>query len=94
MIRVLIERQFVEGMREELERVVREVIQEAVRAPGYLSGEILRDVEDDNHFVVISNWRSLEHWDAWYASDARRRVMACVEPMLQEPEHITVAEPV
>lgn len=94
MIRVFIERHFVEGMQEELERVVREVIQEAVHAPGYLSGEILRNLENPNHFVVISNWRSRRHWEKWLDSDQRRRVMSYVTPMLMEPERITVMEPV
>ena len=94
MIRVYIERQFIDGMEGEIERVVRDVIHSAVCAPGYLSGEILRDQADHNHYVVVSSWRSREHWDAWLVSDARCQSMARVTPMLREPERILVMEPV
>ncbi len=94
MIRVLIERRFLEGMQQELERVVTDVIHAAVRAPGYLSGEILRDTKDRNHYVVVSSWRSVENWEAWLVSPERQLVMGHVNPMLIEPERILVMETV
>lgn len=94
MIRVLIERRFAEGMEQELQRVLMEARQEAIRIPGYISGETLRDSDNPWHYVVISTWRSRHAWERWMDSAARRNVMAHISPMLVEEERVTVMEPV
>lgn len=93
MIRVLIERQFAEGMHEELRRAEMEARQQAMQIPGYISGETLRDRDNPQRNVVISTWRSVEDWDAWQVSDARKKIVDALSPILVEPERITVLEP-
>lgn len=93
MIRVLIERLFAEGMHDELRRAEMEARQQAMQIPGYISGETLRDRENPQHNVVISTWRSIEEWEAWHASEARRKILDNLNPILVEPEKITVLEP-
>lgn len=93
MIRVLIERVFAEGMDEELRKAEMDARQQAMRIPGYISGETLRDVDDPQRNVVISTWRSIEDWEAWKSSEARNSVLQSLKPMLVEPERITVLQP-
>ncbi len=94
MVRVLIDRHVSEGMVEDYRRCLREMRLQAVHKEGYISGESLRDAADAHHFVVISTWRSRAAWDAWAGSEARRGVMLRIAPMLEEPERVTVLEPV
>ena len=93
MIRVLIERLFAEGMHEELRRAEMEARQQAMQVPGYISGETLRDLDNPQRNVVISTWRSAGDWEAWQASEARKRILDILSPILVEPEKITVLEP-
>ncbi|MEW6488289.1 MAG: antibiotic biosynthesis monooxygenase [Thermodesulfobacteriota bacterium] len=94
MVRVLIERRISEGLMGDFQQALRRTRLVAVQKPGYLSGESWRDADDPNRYVVISTWTSRQAWDAWAASDARRVAMGEIRPMLQEPERITVLEPV
>ena len=93
MIRVLIERRIREGAGTEYERTQRELRFEALREHGYLTGETWRDLDDPQHYVVISTWRSRGEWDGWAACDARRAVLDRLTPLVRS-ERITFFEPV
>ncbi len=94
MVRVMIERRVAEGMVEAYQRSVREMRHEALRHEGYISGETLREVADPRHYVIISTWSDPVAWERWAASEARQRVMRRIAPLLEEPEKVTVFEPV
>lgn len=91
MVRVLIERTIREGAGGEYEHVQRELRFEALREHGYLTGETWRDLDDPHHYVVISTWRSRGEWDGWAGSDARRRVLDRLAPLVLS-ERITLFE--
>jgi heme-degrading monooxygenase HmoA len=93
MIRVLIDRVFAQGMEEELRGIEQEARQQAVKIAGYISGESLRDTSNPQHNLVISTWRSREDWERWMASDRRKTVTTRITPLLEQPETITVFEP-
>lgn len=91
MVRVLIDRRIREGAATDYERTQRELRFEALREHGYLTGETWRDLDDAHHYVVISTWRSRSDWDGWATSDARRRVLEQLAPMVLS-ERITFFE--
>lgn len=93
MIRVLIDRYFAPGTDDELRKVELQARQEAIRMPGYISGETLRDTSNPQHNIVISTWRSRQEWDAWMASQAREKLALEIAALLIQPEQITVLEP-
>jgi len=92
MIRVLIERHIAESLEEAYEQRARFVLQHAVAAPGFISGETLVDSHDPNHRITLANWRSEADWDRWYHSQERRDLMAELVPMMDKDETITVLE--
>jgi len=92
MIRVLIERHIAESLEEAYEQRARVVLQHAVAAPGFISGETLVDSHDPNHRITLANWRSEADWDRWYHSPERRDLMAELIPMMDKDETITVLE--
>lgn len=49
---------------------------------GYISGETLRNVDDRNEYLVISNWKSLEAWQRWFASEKRAEKEGTVDALL------------
>lgn len=92
MIRVLIERRLIEQVDTFAYEALRELRHEAIKKPGYISGETLRNIDDPNHYVVISSWQSREDWDAWCQSEERLRTDEQLRAVLTEPEKITVFE--
>lgn len=90
MIRVLIERHIAETLEAAYEERSRRVLQQAVGAPGFISGETLVDATDPNHRLTLANWRSVSDWDQWYHSDLRKELMAEVVPMMDQDEKITI----
>lgn len=92
MIRVLIERHIAETLEDAYEERARRVLQQAVSAPGFISGETLADSHDPNHRITLANWRSEADWDRWYHSEERREFMAELVPMMDSNETITVLQ--
>lgn len=92
MIRVLIERHIAESLETAYEERSRKVLQRAVAAPGFISGETLVDSHDPNHRITLANWRSEADWNRWYQSHDRRSLMTELVPMMDKDEAITVLE--
>ncbi len=92
MIRVLIERHIAESLEDAYEQRARKVLQQAVSAPGFISGETLCDRHDPNHRITMANWRSEADWDRWFHSEERRELMSELVPMMDREEIITVLE--
>ena len=92
MIRVLIERHIAETLEDAYEQRARQVLQQAISAPGFISGETLSDSHDPNHRITLANWRSEADWDRWYRSQERRDLMSELVPMMDREEIITVLQ--
>jgi heme-degrading monooxygenase HmoA len=93
MVRILIERRIREGAGAEYERGQRELRFEALRDHGYITGETWRDLDDPHHYVVISTWRTRHEWEGWADSQARRRVLDRLAPLVVS-ERVVFFEPV
>ncbi|MFO7962615.1 MAG: antibiotic biosynthesis monooxygenase family protein [Desulfobacterales bacterium] len=44
----------------------------AMKQPGYISSETLRNIDDPNTVLVISMWEDLKAWEAWETSYTRK----------------------
>ncbi|MCW5891235.1 MAG: antibiotic biosynthesis monooxygenase [bacterium] len=91
MIRVLIERRVRRGRGPAYEHLQRELRFEALREHGYLTGETWRDLDDPDHYVVISTWRHRADWEGWVAAPARQAVLERLSSLV-ESERITLYE--
>lgn len=92
MIRVLIERHIAESLEAAYEERSRKILQRAVAAPGFISGETLVDSRDPNHRFTLANWRSAADWERWYHSAERRGQLDEIAPMLDQDEKITILD--
>ncbi|UZE94642.1 antibiotic biosynthesis monooxygenase family protein [Alkalimarinus alittae] len=92
MIRVIIERHIAETLETTYEQAAKNTLQQAVSADGFISGESLRNANDPNHRLILSNWRSVQDWHRWFQSDERKDVMNVLMPMLETDEKITILE--
>lgn len=90
MIYVLVERHIADGMQSTYELASRNALEAAHRAPGFINGETLTDIQRPNHRYLLSKWRSLHDWKNWYYSDARHEAMNQLNLTLSDFEKITL----
>ncbi|MFZ2290554.1 MAG: antibiotic biosynthesis monooxygenase family protein [Halopseudomonas yangmingensis] len=93
MIKVLIERIIAEGLEQPYEEIARKVLQATLQSPGFISGESFRDIQRPNHRVIMVTWQNRHSWERWENSPERLEYISLFAAMLQEPERITLLEP-
>ncbi len=92
MIRVLIERYVDASLEQHYEIAARKILQGAVQAPGFISGESLRDMQNSNHRLILCTWTSIQQWQQWQTSQIRHNLMAELAPMLDREEKVTLLD--
>ena len=90
MIKVLLERSIKGKNVKEITRLLRMMRVLAMQQPGYISGETLHAVDDPNHYLVISSWESMAHWQAWFGSPERQKLQAEVDACMESPTRLRV----
>jgi heme oxygenase (mycobilin-producing) len=85
MIKVLLERTIRGKHVGEAARLMRQMRVLAMQQTGYISGETLHAVDDPNHYLVISAWESLDHWQDWFNHPDRQRLQQEVDALLGSP---------
>jgi len=92
MIKVIIERRIAEGLEEHYNHAIRNTLKAVLDAPGYLASESLTDVQNTNHRLIITSWASLQAWESWYMSPARKEATVEIAAILDGEEKVTVTE--
>lgn len=92
MIRVMIDRHIAETLETHYWDLIRRLLQQAVSAPGFISGETLTDMNDANHCIIWSTWRSEADWENWLRSPERKTMMEQLAPMLDREEKYLVLQ--
>lgn len=93
MVRVVIEHKI--KSREDVDaaiEVIREIRNEAMRQPGFITGETLTNVDDPTYMLVISTWENRDAWDAWDTSQKRIDLKPQINRYLSEPYSVRVFE--
>ena len=90
MITVIIERHIARDMRSTYESFAKQIIQATVSAPGFISGESLRGLDDPNARYIVVKMNNKSNWLQWLQSKERRELVALVNPLLTIPEKITL----
>lgn len=85
VVKVLITRRFQEGQTMEVLAMLNQLRLQAMIQPGYITGETLIGHDDGQKVVVVSTWRSAEHWLKWKDNPDRQAHEAKLEPLLLEP---------
>jgi heme-degrading monooxygenase HmoA len=64
---------------------LRELRNEAMKQPGYITGETLVDLEDPRNVLVISTWHTVEQYNAWNKSESYTKTTRQVDLLIAEP---------
>jgi heme-degrading monooxygenase HmoA len=92
MIRVIIDRHIAETLEANYEDAALEILSASVKAPGFISGESLCDLDDPRHRIVLCKWRSRLDWDNWNASPERKSLMGKLTLMLDRNESVSLLD--
>ena len=84
-IRVFIKRQIKKGKTEDTLTLLNEIRSQALKQPGYISGETLVNHYDPCKIAVVSTWQTLEDWIRWQESDTRSAKTGQLESLQEGP---------
>lgn len=90
MVKILLERTIKGKHVGKIVQLLRLMRVKAMQQPGYIAGETLHAADDPNHYLVISTWESLAHWEAWYKNPERQKLHDEVESYLESPTRLSI----
>ena len=90
MLAVLIKRVLASEMGATYEEFSSKIIQAAVPAKGFISSKSFKDLNDTKVRYTMIQMESLADWKAWYQSDERKKALGQIQPLLREPEDISI----
>lgn len=81
-VKALIKRTVTHERAKEMIPLFRQMRALAMNMDGYISGETLRNLNNSEEFLVISNWQSSEDWVQWLNSAERQQVQRKIDELL------------
>lgn len=92
-IKVVMERTVNPENKEQLLGLLTKLREKAIHQQGYISGETLSSLENQETHLVISTWNTLQDWRAWENNQDRRVLVAMIDNLLVAPAKIQVFMP-
>jgi len=72
--------------REEIEQIVRGILESTRVQRGCLSYRFCRDVEDVNEYLIIERWETQTDLEEFIRSESYRKLLAAMELLAKPPE--------
>ena len=91
-VKIFIRRQVAANNILELTVLLKKLRALTLSQPGYIYGETLRRLDQDNECLVISTWRSLEDWDNWFQNNERVAIQQQIDELLGETTEYAIYE--
>ena len=87
-VKILIKRKFKDGNMQAASRFLINTRTAAMKQPGYIASENLRNLDDRDQIVVVSMWETIEAWETWKNSEERKAIVAEFEDYyVGEPQY-------
>jgi heme-degrading monooxygenase HmoA len=87
-IRIIIDRKVKKGKEGDFAKLLRKLRSKAMFSKGYISGEMLRDRDDPQNYIVISAWQSVADWDKYEKVPETSKIHARIEKMMARPTKV------
>ena len=92
MIKSMVERHVRAGKETDMADLLEELWIKAMKAPGYITGETLRSVDEPGIWLTISTWSDISNWRAWSNSSERQEAVKKIESLLRTPSKESIYE--
>ena len=84
-VKVFIKRYVKKGKTQEAVELLKDVRSQALKQPGYISGETLINHYDPCNITVVSTWQTIDDWIRWEESDERSAKEDQLEDLQEGP---------
>lgn len=92
MIKVFINRKVPHELQTPYTEVAKAILHASMKSEGFIKGEVMHDINDPEHRLVVATYKTLDDWNRWYLSQERRELMNRLQPMLERDELIKIYE--
>ncbi len=82
MVKAFINREVPRDKEKEIIQLFREMRELAMKQPGYISGETMKNVNQPDEYMVISTWTSSADWQQWLDSPERQKIQNEIDAVL------------
>ena len=89
-VKILIKRKIPHDKAREMIPLFRQMRASAATQSGYITGETLRSLDNQEEFLVISTWQSSEDWTKWMKSEERNKVQRKIDELLGGKTHCEI----
>jgi len=89
-VKVFIKRYVKKGETEAAVKLLIDVRSQALKQPGYISGETLVNHYDPCKITVVSTWQTIDDWIRWQESDERAAEEDQLESLQEGPAHFEI----
>ena len=89
-VKVFIKRNIKKGKTEDTLALLNEVRSQALKQPGYISGETLINHYDPSNITVVSTWQTIDDWIRWQESDERAAQEDQLESLQEGPANFEI----
>ncbi len=89
-VKVFIKRYVKTGQTEAALELLKEVRSQALKQPGYISGETLVNHYDPCQITVVSTWQTIDDWIRWQESDERSATEDRLEGLQEGPANFEI----
>ncbi len=78
-----------EGSQAEWDSAMRQRMQEAHTANGWISGRILVPVDNPNGRVIVGTWQARADWEKWHTDEDFRETRERLEGLQAKPDEVS-----
>ena len=92
MVRIIIERNILDGKLDDYHALIRQAKNKASNMPGFLSGEIFHVKDHPHQVIVMSCWDSYDTWEVWAESEELQDLLDDMRPLMESDEKVMVLQ--
>ncbi len=81
-VKILIKRKVADKNDESLNTLLRQFRALAIEQSGYISGATLQRVDRPGECLVISTWKTVNDWNAWFKNPTRLAIQGQIDLLL------------
>jgi heme-degrading monooxygenase HmoA len=89
-VRIIIDRKVKKGKEADFAKLLRKLRSKAIFSEGYISGEMLRDREDPQNYLVITAWQSVSDWEKYEKIPETNKIHAKIEKLMARPTKVKI----
>lgn len=89
-VRIIIDRKVKKGKEADFAKLLRTLRSKSIFSKGYISGEVLRDRDDPQNYIVITTWQSVADWQEYEKIPETGKLHAKIEKLMARPTKVKI----